>query len=462
MRVYTHLQEKQSSAVELLAPVKNPKKPKNFLFQEKTRNEKIKPWKKEKAEDKAKKMKTKKESPPDYKTLPPGGCPKFPVFADIPSTQEALPEYSATVYKVANLCIKLEWLSPYDPAPSRVWKDVILELNSTQLNVYSIDLSVSSSSHHPFEITHYMSVFTKEVDLKNLIFFSRSSLLTHKNLVKSYSLQHAKIGVASDYGKRDFTVRIRAETDQFLVQFSGPTEMIDWYNALCLARDNALDLGHREMPRYRTVPRRRHRACSSSSCNSGGSFARRLFRRKSAPEISSAKIKKLSPQDLNVDQLLNDMVQSFNISQPPVEPIVEVVEEQEQEQEEMEDYQASSDESDQEDRPVAVSENSSNIMSSISTLSSRTTTYSQEKWIPDMGDALTKRKTQRDAIRCMQTLNATERWAGKVLVKPVKPEAAKNFANRFRSHSLGSERQSNDVVVYQEFLVSSRGLIPKR
>lgn len=462
MRNYTHLQEKQSSAVELLSPVSNPKKPRNFLFQEKMKQDKNKSWRKQKGEERDRNKKLQKESPPDYRTLPPGGCPKFPVYADIPSTQEELPDYSATVYKVANLCIKLEWLSPYDPAPSRVWRNVILELNSTQLNVFNIDLSVSNSIKDSFEITHYMSVFTKETDLKNLIFFSRSSLLTNKNLVKSYSLQHAKIGVASDYNKRDFTVRIRAETDQFLVQFSGASEMIEWYNALCLARDNALDLGHREMPRYRTVPRRRRRACSNSSCNSGSSFARRLFRRKSAPEINSSNIKKLSPQDLNVDQLLSDMVQSFNITEPAIEPIAEVVEEQEQEQEEMEDYQASSDESDQEDRPVAVSENSSNIMSSISTLSSRTTAYSQEKWVPDMGEALTKRKTQRDAIRCMQTLNATERWAGKVLVKPVKPEVGKSFSNRFRSYSLGSERQNNDLVVYQEFFVSSRGLIPKK
>ncbi|ODV97349.1 hypothetical protein PACTADRAFT_29775, partial [Pachysolen tannophilus NRRL Y-2460] len=78
------------------------------------------------------------------------------------------------------------------------------------------------------------------------------------HLLKSYSLQHAKIGIAQDYKKWKYTLRLRCETEQFLIQFPTAQSMIEWNLALCLGRDNALDLARRSMPHYRTVPRSRY------------------------------------------------------------------------------------------------------------------------------------------------------------------------------------------------------------
>ncbi|CDK26966.1 unnamed protein product [Kuraishia capsulata CBS 1993] len=213
------------------------------------------------------------QTPPSYLSLPPGGCPHYPVFANPREGNESLPSYSPTVYKLAILPRKQEWLSPYEAAPQRQWKDVIVELNSTQLNIYAVEPSdpkdtkkskplmgeESPSSDYKSckRYSVYNSAFTGEVDLQNLLNFKSNHMVGTATLLKPYSLQHAKLGVAVDYKKRKHTLRLRCETEQFLLQFGGIQEMVDWYFSLAIGIDNSLDLSAREMPRYRTVPRRR-------------------------------------------------------------------------------------------------------------------------------------------------------------------------------------------------------------
>lgn len=241
--------------------------------------------------------------PPNYNTLPPGGCPKFPVLSSMDGDNDQLPEYSPTVYKIGVVARKVEWLSPYEPSAARSWKHVIIELNSTQLNFYSIPgplethlLSFKAMESHERgfnekeeeEVKCLNSILTSHADLQFFKFAQRLNLLSdddssgstpslnlskskikNKKLLRSYSLQHARMGLATDYKKRANVVRVRIESEQLLLNFGSTQELIDWHLAFSSGRDVSLDILQRELPRERTLPRRRRR--SRSRRNSQGS-----------------------------------------------------------------------------------------------------------------------------------------------------------------------------------------------
>lgn len=112
---------------------------------------------------------------------------------------------------------------------------------------------------------NYRSIMTTKTDLKALYFLKSIKSLESTKIFRSYSLQYGKVGLAIDYKKRDYVFRCRFETEQFLIDFKNAEGMIEWYNAINLGIDNSLDLSRREMPNYRTVPRRRRRRYQNHS-----------------------------------------------------------------------------------------------------------------------------------------------------------------------------------------------------
>ncbi|KAH3665495.1 hypothetical protein OGAPHI_003681 [Ogataea philodendri] len=196
--------------------------------------------------------------PPSYSSLAPGK-PK-PIYPNLNEGREQLPGYIPTVYKVSALSRKLEWISPYELAPQRQWKPVVVELNSTQLNFYNRDVVPRPNGDWSSgDATLYKSRLSTAQDLRDRDHFGHIGLLNPANLARSYSLQYAKVGIAIDYKKKKHILRVRAETEQFLLEFPTVESMIEWYCCLNLGIDNSLDLNRREMPKYRTVPRRRRR-----------------------------------------------------------------------------------------------------------------------------------------------------------------------------------------------------------
>lgn len=247
--------------------------------------------------------------PPTYEsTLPRMKRPAYDTFDPL---NETLPQYTPTSYKIGILTRKLEWTSPLELAQQRHWKQYIFELNNTQLNLYECpkDLRTdqkmqvgssfsSTNSHtllHPYHYHHihlrrlqgvvcptafgvdeqadfnednYRSIMTTKSDLRALKYFKSINALEAVNIVRSYSLQYGRIGLAIDYKKRTKVLRCRFESEQFLMEFENTEGMIEWFTALNLGIDNALDISRREMPSYRTVPRRRRRIKNSHT----GSF----------------------------------------------------------------------------------------------------------------------------------------------------------------------------------------------
>ncbi|KZT71911.1 hypothetical protein DAEQUDRAFT_665292 [Daedalea quercina L-15889] len=94
-----------------------------------------------------------------------------------------------------------------------------------------------------------------------------------KDHVKTFTLQHAESGLASDYGKRKNVIRVRMEGEQFLLQAPDVAAVIDWIEGIQAATNIALDLDERPMPKGPMFPRRRRRRPRPQTGDASGGTA---------------------------------------------------------------------------------------------------------------------------------------------------------------------------------------------
>ena len=242
--------------------------------------------------------------PPSYDSANPNKFIRYPIY-ETPQTpsqvaNESPPSYSPAVNEITLVQIKHEWLSPYEPADSTDWKDVIMEINSTQLNFYTIDSSLvkyrnkvrsrsgsdvnnnnGSNNHNTATDGHIgkncgrkllnftCNVFNRarysKLDAHDqriiceAISADKGKYLNESTLYRTYSLQFAQFGVATDYTKKLLVLRLRCESQQFLINFTQVDDMIEWSVFLSMGIFVALDIELREYPDYRIVPPRRRR-----------------------------------------------------------------------------------------------------------------------------------------------------------------------------------------------------------
>jgi hypothetical protein len=184
--------------------------------------------------------------------------------AEAESSTELPPAYTCTVELSGVLGVKQELSSPFQVSATREWYDAFVVLQGTQLSLYRVkNPGLLSKNRHP----------------------------TAGKFIQSYSLQHAEVGVASDFKKtalipkspfahlvpastrpklyetdphlfepvREHVIRVRLETEQFLICPQSQKSMLDWAEALCAAIDISSPLEDRSEPRYRSLPRRSRR-----------------------------------------------------------------------------------------------------------------------------------------------------------------------------------------------------------
>ncbi|KAH5551799.1 hypothetical protein HBI27_002710 [Parastagonospora nodorum] len=174
------------------------------------------------------------------------------------------PAYSCSVELSGVLGLKPELSSPFHVAGNREWFDAFVVLQGTRLSIY-------------------------RVKMPGLL--SKSRAPSPGKLIHSYSLQHAEVGVASDFKKtplvprspfahlvpastrpklyetdphlfepvREHAIRLRLETEQFLICAPSQESMLDWIESLCAAVDISTPIEDRSEPRYRSLPRRSRR-----------------------------------------------------------------------------------------------------------------------------------------------------------------------------------------------------------
>lgn len=174
------------------------------------------------------------------------------------------PPYECTVSHSGIMGMKQELTAIFQVSRSRDWHDVYVALEGTQLNVHR---------------------------MKTPSMLSKNKSPIPGRLIRSFTLQHSEVGVASDFKKtpltpkspfahlvpasarhklyqsdphlfepvREHVIRLRLETEQFLLCASSQEEMLDWVEKLCAAIDISQPLEDRSEPRYRSLPRRTRR-----------------------------------------------------------------------------------------------------------------------------------------------------------------------------------------------------------
>lgn len=174
------------------------------------------------------------------------------------------PAYSCTVEIEGVLGVRHELLSPFHVSGQRDWSDCYVVLRGTQLSIHR----------------------AKQPGL-----WSKSRQPTAGRLISSYTLQHAEVGIASDFKKtalipkspfahlvpasarhklyesdphlfepvREHAIRLRVETEQLLLCAPTQEAMLDWIEAFCAAIDISSPIEARSEPRYRSLPRRNRR-----------------------------------------------------------------------------------------------------------------------------------------------------------------------------------------------------------
>ncbi len=169
---------------------------------------------------------------------------------NVPGT-EKLPEY-ATDIDLSNVFMrKREFINLNMRSSDRSWNRTLLEIRGTHLSMYSCKAPLWNPIPSRPDLT---------------------SSVKKGPLTKSYNLAHAEVGVALDYLKKKYVMRLKVEEEQMLLQCTEVETLIDWIEKLGWAIGCALPLEEDEreevlevtLPRGRGRRRRRRETVGSS------------------------------------------------------------------------------------------------------------------------------------------------------------------------------------------------------
>ncbi|RKF65852.1 putative ph domain-containing protein [Erysiphe neolycopersici] len=151
--------------------------------------------------------------------------------------REKLPAYSTTISLNTVLERKMEFQNAIQRASNRNWHRVRVTLQGTALNLYKPSNSIFG---------------LRRIGQSNV-----------SPLLRSYNLHHAQVGVATDYVKKKHVIRIRVETEQFLLSCDNLETLVNWIQTLATAIDLATPLDDRDYPEDFYLPRRHRRSRTS-------------------------------------------------------------------------------------------------------------------------------------------------------------------------------------------------------
>lgn len=184
---------------------------------------------------------TPSDNPPDYDALLEAANMRrrFNIQPREDEGREILPPYSSAISLQAVFLRKMELEGPIRKAANRNWNRVWVTLQGTALTFHNCKVP---------------GMFGKSRGSPD---FPAGTI--KGSLLQSYNLQHADVGIAADYLKKRYVIRVRAEADQFLLSCHKIETFVLWLQSLFAAIDLAPPLDDREIPRDLSVPRRSRR-----------------------------------------------------------------------------------------------------------------------------------------------------------------------------------------------------------
>jgi hypothetical protein len=214
------------------------------------------------------------------------GLQRTTVPPSVTPGSESLPAYDCSLNFNGFLDLKCELSGPFENSSDDSWRPVYAVLTGTLLSLYHVKPRLVFKNGPPKQ----------------------------GRLLKSYTLQHAEVGVAVDWQGselipksswtrmlpktaqrklwesdplkfepiREFVLRLRVETEQLLLSSSTHEGMLDWVEHIAAGLDLAPPLEDRSMPKFRSLPRRTRRqrqieeAARLGPSSQDGSDARRV------------------------------------------------------------------------------------------------------------------------------------------------------------------------------------------
>lgn len=187
------------------------------------------------------------EPPPNYDALleSPTLRRRFNIQPREDEGREVLPPYSCEISVQSVFLKKMELEGAVHKAQDRNWYKVLATLQGTALSFYKYQKPGMFSSARDATGRKTGPDFPPG--------------LKRGQFLRSYNLQHADVGIAADYLKKRYVIRVRAEADQFLLSCHKIETFVLWLQSLFAAIDLAPPLDDREIPRDLSIPRRTRR-----------------------------------------------------------------------------------------------------------------------------------------------------------------------------------------------------------
>ncbi|KAI9032789.1 hypothetical protein CLU79DRAFT_727976 [Phycomyces nitens] len=162
-------------------------------------------------------------------------------FGVIPREEEGselLPGYKCTIFKMGHVFVKREFDKPGVRSRRRGWRKLYLEIWGTVLRIYRASpKEATSGSRSRYRLYRHWHKY-------------------YHTPIKTISLAGADATRALDYTKRPNSLRLTTNGPQYLLRLPTVGEMTMWVDSLQAAINISLDLEHRPMPKFLTMPAR--------------------------------------------------------------------------------------------------------------------------------------------------------------------------------------------------------------
>lgn len=192
------------------------------------------------------------DDPPSYATA---SRQKAVTARDIAAGKEALPQYTCTVSAGLRMLVNMESVSPLHMVSMSEWRDIWVEVRGTMLNFHRVKDGRPSRLLRSYTLQHAEiglapdvchTVLAPNSKLAHLI----PSAARHKAFKKDPQLFRAE---------EQFIMRLRVETDQILLAHKSEDKILEMVHEIGAGIDLAPAIDERNISKQCTVPRRRRR-----------------------------------------------------------------------------------------------------------------------------------------------------------------------------------------------------------